>query len=248
MQYLDLTLNNLEGTIPSQLGNLSSLRELYLDNEGDDLKIDDGNAAGGKWLSSLTSLTHLHLGSVLNLSSSHNWIQMVGNLSKLRELRLWGCSLSDHFIFTLRESLPKFKFSDSLSVLDLSYNTFSSSIIFPWLSNVTSNLVELHLSYSLLEGSTSNHFDIAMQSLEWLDLSSNKIKGGDLKSFMNICTISSLYVLENSLTEDLQSILHNLSAGCVSNSLQELDLSSNKITGSMPDLSIFPSLKILSLS
>ncbi|MED6173923.1 hypothetical protein PIB30_064251 [Stylosanthes scabra] len=250
LQYLDLTLNYLQGTIPSQLGNLSTLHELYFNNMGDALKInDDGNGGGGEWLSTLTSLTHLDLGYVLNLNNSYNWIQAISNISTLTQLSLYSCGLSDHFIFSQRLSLPRFKFPNSLSVLDLGANTFTSSqILFQWLSNFTSNLVELDLRFSLLGGSTSKPFDITMQSLEQLDLSDNQINVGDLKSFANICTLSSLTVFNGIFTEDLESILHYLSAGCVIHSLQELDLSSNQITGSIPDLSMFPSLKRLLLS
>jgi len=49
----------------------------------------------------------------------------------------------------------------------------------------------------------------------------------------------------NHLTEDLPSILHNFSSGCVKLSLQDLDLAFNQITGSLPDLSVFSSLKSL---
>ncbi|KAG4380434.1 hypothetical protein GLYMA_16G174050v4 [Glycine max] len=170
---------------------------------------------------------------------------MIAKLPKLRELSLSNCSLSDHFILPWRPS--KFNFSSSLSVLDLYRNRFTSSMIHQWLSNVTSNLVELDLSHNLLEGSTSNHFGRVMNSLEHLDLSHNIFKGEDLKSFANICTLHSLCMPANHLTEDLPSILHNLSSGCVRHSLQDLDLSDNQITGSLPDLSVFSSLRSLVL-
>ncbi|MED6118308.1 hypothetical protein PIB30_001538 [Stylosanthes scabra] len=249
LQYLDFTDNLLEGTIPSQLGNLSTLHELHLNMVGA-LKIeDDGNGVAGQWLSSLTSLTYLNLDYVLNLNNSYNWILGISNISTLTELSLYSCGISDHFMLSRMLRLPRFKFPNSLSVLDLGGNTFTSSpILFQWLSNVTSNLLELDLSFSLLGGFTSKPYDITMQSLERLELSSyNQIKDGDLKSFANICTLSSLTVFHGILTKDLESILHNLSAGCVTNSLQELVLSNNQITGSIPDLSMFPSLKTLSL-
>ncbi|XP_028208030.1 receptor-like protein EIX1 isoform X4 [Glycine soja] len=229
--------------IPSQLGNLSNLQKLYLGGSyhGGALKIDDGD----HWLSNLISLTHLSFDSISNLNTSHSFLQMIAKLPKLRELSLIHCSLSDHFILSLRPS--KFNFSSSLSRLDLSWNSFTSSMILQWLSNVTSNLVELDLSNNLLEGSTSNHFGRVMNSLEHLDLSYNIFKGEDLKSLANICTLHSLYMPANHLTEDLPSILHNLSSGCVRHSLQDLVLSFNQITGSLPDLSVFSSLKILVL-
>ncbi|KAL2334808.1 hypothetical protein Fmac_016021 [Flemingia macrophylla] len=247
LQYLDLRYNSFEGNIPSQLGNLSNLQELYLGGSqyyGDStLKIDDGNP---NWLSNLISLTHLYLWNIPNLNSSHNCLQMIAKLPELRQLSLSDCSLSDHFIFSLKHY--KFNFSTSLSVLDLSSNTFTSSIIFQWLSNTTSNLVELDLNDNQLEGSTSNHFSMAMNSLKHLDLSFNSFNGGALVSFANICTLHSLVISRNKLIANLRSIFHDLSNGCVRHSLQELDLANNQIVGSLPDVSEFSSLKTLDLS
>ncbi|XLR66969.1 hypothetical protein HN51_009552 [Arachis hypogaea] len=248
LEYLNLNLIDFQGTIPSQLGNLSSLHELYLTGEGGSLKMNDD----GEWLSTLTSLTHLGLTSILNLNNSYKWIQAISNISTLTELSLIDSALSDHFISSQTPSLSMFKFPSSLSVLDLSYNTFTSSLLFQWLSNVTSNLVELDVYSGLLGGSTpatSNHFDITMQSLERLYISPDQITARDFKSFANVCTLSSLRVFGTNLTEDLESVLHNLSAGCVTHSLQELYLGDNQMTGSIPDdLSIFPFLKELVLS
>ncbi|KAG2384547.1 uncharacterized protein HKW66_Vig0146890 [Vigna angularis] len=162
-------------------------------------------------------------------------------------LGLIHCSLSDHFILSSRPS--KFNFSTSLLAFHLSQNTFTSpTVIFQWVTNITSNLVELYLGDNYLEGSVSNHFGMAMNSLEHLDLSYNSFKGDVLKSFMNICTLQSLDMRENNLTEDLPSILHDLSGGCIRYSLQDLYLGGNHITGSLSNLSTFSALKSLDLS
>ncbi|XP_027922802.1 LRR receptor-like serine/threonine-protein kinase ERECTA [Vigna unguiculata] len=167
-------------------------------------------------------------------------------LPKLRGLGLTDCSLSDHFILSL--SPFEFNFSTSLLAFDLSDNTFTPPVIFRWVSNITSNLVELDLSGNNLEGSVSNHFGMAMKSLEILDLSLNNLKDEVLKSFMNICTLHSLNMQGNNLTEDLPSILHNLCNGCIRYSLQDLNLGENYINGSLPDISAFSVLKSLYLS
>ncbi|KAK7284794.1 hypothetical protein RJT34_19547 [Clitoria ternatea] len=121
-------------------------------------------------------------------------------------------------------------------------------IVFNWVSNISSNLVELDLSSNYLEGPIPDHFGIMMNLLERIELSYNRFNGAILKSFSNICTLHSLNLLENDLSEDLASIFHDLSSGCVRFSIQDLDLRHNQITGSLPDLSKFSLLKTLHLS
>ncbi|KAG2384707.1 uncharacterized protein HKW66_Vig0117990 [Vigna angularis] len=171
---------------------------------------------------------------------------MIGKLQKLRELSLLDCSLTDNFFLSLRPSI--FNFSTSLTVLDLSYNTLMSTMIFQWVANFTPNLVELHLRDNLIEGSVPNHFGLAMNSLEHLNLLFNRFKVEVLQFFMNICTLKSLNMGQNSLNQSLSSILHNLSNACARNSLQELDLSLSQIHSSLPDFSMFTTLKRLQLA
>ncbi|RHN57538.1 putative leucine-rich repeat-containing, plant-type, leucine-rich repeat domain, L [Medicago truncatula] len=90
--------------------------------------IKDSVYFGGEWLSNLTLLTHLDLSYLPNLNSSHVWLQMIGKLPKIQELKLSGCDLSDLYILSLSRSL--LNFSTSLATLDLSQNAFSSSKIY----------------------------------------------------------------------------------------------------------------------
>ncbi|XP_014523175.1 receptor-like protein 12 [Vigna radiata var. radiata] len=243
LQYLDLRGNSLEGYIPLQLGNLSNLHNLYLGGYNNALRI-----VSDKWLSNLISLTHLSFQSISNFNTSPTWLRMIAKLPKLRELSLIGCGLSDHFLLSLNPS--NFNFSTSLSVLRLSENSFIQPMIFQWVSNTTSNLVELDLHGNLLKvsGSIPNRFGSAMISLKHLDLSYNDFKSENMKSIMNICTLRSLDMSGNNMTEDLSSILRTFSSGCLRYLLQDLNLANNQITGFISDLSLFSSLKSLDIS
>ncbi|XP_054820037.1 receptor-like protein EIX2 [Prosopis cineraria] len=242
LQHVDLLWNSLVGEIPYQFGNLSNLQKLFLGN-GVALKFDQKNGGGGEWLSNLTSLTHLTLFNITNLNYSYKWLPMIGELLSLKELRLPQNDLSDQYILSL--SSLKFN-SSSLQVLDLSGNNFMSSAVFHWISNISSNVLKLDLGFNILKGPIPHEFGRAMNSLVNLDLTFNHLKGG-LKSLGNICTLHSLSLAYNHLSEDLLTILQTL-FGCARYSLQELSLRHNQISGTLVNLSTFTSLKTFDIS
>ncbi|WVZ15586.1 hypothetical protein V8G54_013152, partial [Vigna mungo] len=83
--------------------------------------------------------------------------------------------------------------------------------------------------------------------LESLSIRSNSLEGGIPKSFGNACALRLLDMFNNSLSEEFPLIVHHLS-GCAKYSLENLDLGMNQINGTLPDLSIFSSLKSLYLA
>ncbi|XLR66991.1 hypothetical protein HN51_009576 [Arachis hypogaea] len=109
--------------------------------------------------------------------------------------------------------------SSSLVVLRLSANLFTSSNIFHWIFNFTTNLHTLDLGGNLLEGPVPIGFDKAMNSLEYLDLSSNKLQGDIPALFGNICTLGPSF----------PSWLHT------QNYIDYLDISDAGIHGSVPE-------------
>ncbi|WVZ15883.1 hypothetical protein V8G54_013449 [Vigna mungo] len=244
LRYLDLSNSGFGGRIPSQFGLLSHLT--YLNLEGNSLEtcrsfiLDGGTLKlhdGAFWLSNLTSLTHLDLSLMDNLNNSHSWLQIIENLQKLRELSLSDCSLSDNFIHSLSPS--NFYSSTSLSVFDLSWNKFTSSMIFQLVSNISYNLFELDLcGNNLLEAPASNHFGLMMHFLERLDLSSDRLKGGAIESFMDIGKIpdsskfppqlQSLSLESNSLESGVPK---SLGSTCT---LRSLHLSNNSFNEELP--------------
>ena len=241
LQHLDLKGNVLFGTVPHQLGSLSNLQELYLGyNRG--LKV----SVGGEWLSNLTLLSYLDLSYLPNLNSSYVWLQTIGKLPKIQELKLSECDLSDLYFLSLSHS--QLNFSTSLAIIDLSSNTFQSSTIFEWLFNATVNLIKLDLSYNFFKGTIPYDFGNIESHLEQLYLTGNELQGGtSMESFSNICSLQSLKLDNNNLNEDISTILLKF-LGCARYTLQDLSLQGNQITGSLPNLSIFPSLKAIDLS
>ena len=206
LSVFDLSFNTFTSPMILQwVSNISSeLVELNL----------NGNLLDGSMSKDFgTIMIYQDLSHIFHHSNGHNWRQMICKLPKLRKLRLSSSSLSDFFFFSL--TLCKFNFSTSLSIFDLSGNSSISSMIFQQVSNISPNLVELDLSDNLLQVNASSHFRTMVNYLEWLDLSNNRLKGGDLKSFMSICTLRSLHLLHNNMTEDLPLILLNLSVSYV---------------------------------
>ncbi|XP_020233062.2 receptor-like protein EIX2 [Cajanus cajan] len=86
-----------------------------------------------------------------------------------------------------------------------------------------------------------------MKSLEVLHLETNKLQGEIPASLWNIFTLKELYLNRNNLSGEISNIIQN-SSQCNRHVFQTLDLSYNQITGMLPNLSTFRSLRMLDLS
>ncbi|KAL6969005.1 uracil phosphoribosyltransferase [Sarracenia purpurea var. burkii] len=233
LRYLNLSAANFGGTIPPSFGNLSRL--LYLDLNSCFGELSSQNDL--LWLSGISSLKHLNLGSVgLNLASNH-WLQTINLLPSLSNLYLPGCGLSN-----LPPSLS-FVNLTSLSVLDLSNNGFNSSLP-NWLFNFTS-LSYLDLSSNTLYGGIPDEFAI-LTSLQYIDLSANYYIGGRLsRSLGKLCNLQELWLSSNGITGELTEFIDGLYS-CANASLESMDLGYNEFGGFLPSsLGSLKSLKKL---
>ncbi|KAL7219690.1 hypothetical protein ACSBR2_012701 [Camellia fascicularis] len=260
LQYINLSNAGFVGTIPHQLGNLSSLRSLSLQSMRDDSSMNVENL---QWLSGLSRLEHLDLSGVdlsgVNLVKVPNWLQVINNLPFLVELHFVGCQL-DHF----PPFLSAINFT-SLAVLDLSGNQFGSlipgwifslgSLVYLDLSscnltgtipkgswNLTS-LETLDVSYNDLNSSLPNSLFSTTNSLVYLSLKQCGFQGPFPTIVPNMTNLSYLDLSYNSLNSTIPSWLYSFSR------LEFLNLCSNRLEGRLPNsIGNLTSLSTLDLS
>ncbi|XP_020203128.1 receptor-like protein EIX1 [Cajanus cajan] len=236
LSILDLSDNMLTSSTFQLLFNHSlNLQELYLSHN---------NIV-------LSSLHYPSFPSILTIDLSYNNLTSLifeGNFnfsSKIQELYLSNCGLTDESFLVPSASIKDF--SSSLVTLDLSDNLLKSLSVFHWIFNFTSNLRSLNLLENLLEGLIPDGFGKVMKSLEVLVLESNKLQGEIPASLWNIFTLQKLFLKKNNLSGEISTIIQN-SSQCNRHVFQTLDLSYNQITGMLPNLSNFTSLRMLDLS
>ncbi|KAH7853559.1 hypothetical protein Vadar_003993 [Vaccinium darrowii] len=210
LRYLNLSEAGFAGTVPHQLGNLSSLRSLGLKGPypDPDFRSDVENL---DWLSGLSTLEHLDL-SYVKVNKTRNWLQVINKLPSLVELCLSECAL-DHM-----PPLEKVNFT-SLAVLDLSWNEFNDSMP-RWIFSLSS-LVFLNLALSEFKGSLPDSF-WNLTSLRVLDVSSNYNLNSTLpNSLWSVNGLISLNLGYTGFEGPIPSGLQNMS------NLRELYLSGN---------------------
>lgn len=218
-----LYANNLKGTIPSELGELTALKRLSLSNNGLSGKLPES-------LGNLSQLVYLEL-SGNNLSGVLP--SSLGSLLNLNELYLYNNQLTG--------SIPdSFGDLEALEVLKLYENKLSGSI--PLTLGALSNLNSLSLSENELTGAIPPELG-ELSKLSYLDLKNNKLTGTLPTTFGNLSSLTGLYLQENSLTGTIPTQLGSLSK------LSDLDLAGNKLTGAIPsELGNVSTLAYLNLS
>lgn len=224
--------NNLVGTIPMDLGNLTNLMNLYLTKNqlSGSIPPEIGN---------LTNLLHLYF---FDNQLSGSIPSELGNLSNLEILHLSNNQLSGAIpatVGSLSNLITLFLSSNQLSgvipselgnlnnLVQLSFNNNQlSGNIPPELSNM-SNLTQLKLNLNQLSGNIPTELG-NMPSLLRLQLVSNQLSGSIPPELGNISNLEVLSLQGNQLSGYLPSELANLSH------LQKIWLSDNQLEGCFP--------------
>ncbi|XP_037495187.1 receptor-like protein 13 [Jatropha curcas] len=201
---LDLSDNNLSGSIPEQLTMVCiSLNELILSD----------NSLQGQIFPESANLEYLEK---LLLDGNRLSTSIPNSLSNCTRLIIFN--VSDNHLFG---NIPKWIGNmSSLEILDLSLNSISGSLS----SNCpNSYLREIHLSKNKLQGSFRNVFSDC-SSLMVLDLSPNKLIGKIPTWIVNISRLSYILLSHNNFIGELPIQLCGLELSLV-------DFSHNNLSG-----------------
>ncbi|KAI9073545.1 hypothetical protein K1719_044493 [Acacia pycnantha] len=132
-----------------------------------------------------------------------------------------------------------------LTHLFLGGNNFTPTQ-FPTFILSLKRLQYLDLSSTNLKGSIPLNLGYYLSHLQKLYLEGNQLEGGIPKS-LALCGLTHLYLRNNSLSGQLDDFAASFSP-CANISLQALDLSHNRLTGSVPNFSHFSFLESLQLT
>ena len=219
---LKLFYNQLQGTLPESMGNLTYLQTLLL----------AGNSISGELpqsMNQLTDLTHLDLSdNQLNLS-------VFAKLNHLTHLSFLAMA-NNHLSGTIPETISTLS---ALVHLDLSGNSISDEV--PATIWQLPHLIHLNLSNNQLIGNILSGCDSAT-TLEYLNLSNNSFSGQIPDCINKLTSLSTLYLSDNQLSGPIPDDISQLTQ------LVQLYLEHNNLEGNIPQtlgsLSLLQSLRL----
>ncbi|CAH8363794.1 unnamed protein product [Eruca vesicaria subsp. sativa] len=216
LKSLAVSSNNFSGSIPAEIGSCTKLQQVYIDSSG----------LSGEIPLSFANLVELQVVWMMDLEVTGRIPEFIGNWTKLVSLRILGTGLSG--------PIPS-SFSNLASLTELRLGDISNGSSSLEFIKEMKSLSILELRNSNLEGSIPSNIG-EYSSLLQVDLSFNKLHGPVPASLLNLSRLSHLFLGNNKLNGFLPTQK--------SQSLKNIDVSYNNLSGSLPSWVSFPNLKL----
>jgi Leucine-rich repeat (LRR) protein len=219
LQYLDLEVNQIKGTIPIELMMLAALTRLELGY----------NLLTGPIPSQIANLTNLQILGLSGNQFTGSIPSSIGSLKKLQWLRLSSNQLTGAIP-------PELGGAVSLTRLNLDTNMLTGTL--PRELSALSQLQDFSTQTNQLTGAIPFEYG-QLSQLQHLSLASNQLSGPLPSSFAALTNLQGLYLSSNALSGPIPDWLGGLSK------LTEISMSGNQFSGSLP--SSIGNLKALDL-
>ncbi|RYR26957.1 hypothetical protein Ahy_B02g061285 isoform A [Arachis hypogaea] len=265
--YLDLSSNQIEGTIPNWIWRFEFLAALNLSqNSLTDMEGPFQNLSSAMFLldlhdNQLQGPAHIFTKNMVYLDYSNNRFSSIpAKIGDSIPFSIYIFLSGNNFHEKIDESICNIS---TLRVLDLSHNGFIGNIPECLTTRKSSSLKLLSLAGNKLSGQISDTFSTSCD-LRLLDLNGNLLEGTIPKSLANCQNLQVLNVGNNQLIDEFPCFLKNISTlrvmvlrsnkfyghiGCSNvignwEKLQIVDVAANKFTGMLPT-TLFQSWKAL---
>ncbi|GKV48978.1 hypothetical protein SLEP1_g55750 [Rubroshorea leprosula] len=209
LESINLSGNQLSGSIPDSIGQLSKLESIYL----------SVNQLSGSIPNSIGQLSKLESINLVLNQLSGSIPESIGQLSKLESIDCFGNQLNG----SIPDSIGQLS---KLESIDLVGNQLSGSI--PDSIGQLSELESIDLSGNQLSGSIPDSIG-QLSELESIDLSGNQLSGSIPDSIGQLSELKSIDFSGNQLSGSIPYSIGQLSE------LESIDLSGNQLSGSIPD-------------
>ena len=244
---LSLSYNELSGSIPSELGNLANLGVLWLDvNQlSGSIPLELGNLANLYSLylgdNELSGSIPLELGNLTNLGTLGLYRNQLSGSIPLELGNLANLKWLNLYDNELSGSIP-LELGNLANLGTLSLSNNELSGSIPSELGNLDNLRALYLGGNQLSGSIPSELG-NLDNLRTLNLADNQLSGPILLELGNLANLGTLWLSNNELSGSIPSELGNLA------NLQQLTLWGNQLSGSIPsELGNLDNLKWLDLS